>query len=107
MTDVKTIPTSYRTALVALAGCLREAYSLAELLEQFSGVLRGRSVDLDDTDDGGGPSGPPLELYPAAGRLRQALRRLDDARDAAWDAWEALSADEREGLPSPGEVLDP
>jgi hypothetical protein len=107
MTDVKTIPTSYRTALVALAGCLREAYSLAELLERFSGVLRGRPADPDDADDAGGPSGPPLELYPTAARLRAALRRLDDARDAAWDAWSALAADEREGLPSPEEVLQP
>jgi hypothetical protein len=107
MTDVKTIPTSYRTALLALAACLRETYSLAELLERFSGVLRCMPADPDDADEQEGPPGPPLELYPTAARLRQALWRLDDARCAAWDVWEGLSADEREGLPSPEEVLKP
>jgi hypothetical protein len=41
-----------------------------------------------------------------AGRLRQALGRLDRARWAARDAWDALAPGDRVGLPSPDELLE-
>jgi hypothetical protein len=46
------------------------------------------------------------DLFTAAGRLRQALDRLDRARDAARDAWDWLAPGDRDGLPSPDELLE-
>jgi hypothetical protein len=91
------VPAAYRVALEDLAAACREARALADVLEYAAGVLRGRSPDPEES---------PADLFAAAGRLRQALLRLDRARWAARDAWDAMPAADRDGLPSPDELLE-
>jgi hypothetical protein len=76
---------------------VREAGQLAELLDLFAGVLRGKRHGLER---------PPLELYPTPYRVRRALERVEAALDDALDAWDRLPADLREGLPRPRELLE-
>jgi hypothetical protein len=92
-----TVPTAYRVALEELATACREARDLADVFEYAAGLLRGRPPD---------PGESPSDLFAVAGRLRQALARLDRARDAARAAWEVLTPEDREGLPSPDELLE-
>jgi hypothetical protein len=89
--------TAYRIALEELADACRQAGDLAEVFESAAALLRGRALDLDES---------PPDLVGAASRLRQALARLGRARDTAHTAWESRSAEDREGLPSPAELLD-
>jgi hypothetical protein len=97
MPSLTAIPHAYRVALEELAGACRQARDLADVLEYAAGLLRGRPPDL-------GEFAP--DLFAAAGRLRQALDRLDRARDAARDAWDWLAPGDRDGLPSPDELLE-
>jgi hypothetical protein len=91
------VPAAYRVALEELATACREACALAEVLDYAASPLRGRSPDPEES---------PADLFAAAGRLRQALARLDRARWAARDAWDALAPGDQEGLPSPDELLE-
>jgi hypothetical protein len=91
--DILALPLTYRIALDAV----RDAGQLAELLDQFAGVLRGKRHGLE---------GPPVELYPTPYRVRRALERVDAALDDALDAWDRLPSELREGLPRPRELLE-
>jgi hypothetical protein len=95
--DILALPLTYRLALDALADAVRDAAALAEVLDQFAGVLRGKRPGLE---------GPPVELYPTPYRVRQALERVDAALDHALDTWDRLSAELREGLPRPRELME-
>jgi hypothetical protein len=72
------VPAAYRVALEELAAACREACALADVLDYAAGLLRGRPSDPEES---------PADLFATAGRLRQALGRLDRARWAARDAW--------------------
>jgi hypothetical protein len=93
MPSLTAVPHAYRVALEELASACREARDLADVLEYAAGLLRGRRPDS-------GEFAP--DLFAAAGRLRQALDRLDRARDA----WDWLAPGDRDGLPSPDELLE-
>jgi hypothetical protein len=97
MPSLIAVPRACCVALEDLAAACREARALADVLEYAAGLLRGRRPDLGEF---------PPDLFAAAGRLRQALARLDRARDAARDAWDALAPGDRDGLPSPDELLE-
>jgi hypothetical protein len=97
MPSLIAIQPAYRVALEELAAACREACALADVLDYAAGLLRGRSSDPEES---------PADLFAAAGRLRQSLLRLDRARWAARDAWDAMPAADREGLPSPDELLE-
>ena len=97
MSSLAVVPHAYRVALEELAGACRQARDLADVLEYAAGILRGRPPDLSE-------SAP--DLFMAAGRLRQALDRLDRARDVARDVWVMLSPGDRDGLPSPDDLLE-
>jgi hypothetical protein len=92
-----TLPPAYSRALDALAGAVRDAHALADLLEYAAGVLRGRAPDLD---------GPPLDLCPGSGRILAVLGRRDRALAEAERAWDALLPSIREELQPPGELLE-
>jgi hypothetical protein len=91
------VPNAYRVALEELAAACGEARDLAEELECAARLLRGHPPDPEVT---------PPDLFGAAGRLRQALVRLERASETASAVWEWLSPEDREGLPSPDELLD-
>jgi hypothetical protein len=97
MPSVAIVPPAYRVALEDLAAACREAGDVADALEYAVALLRCRRPD---------PDGPPTDLYAAAGRLRKALEGLDRAWDGARLAWDLLPAAQREGLPSPDELLE-
>jgi hypothetical protein len=97
MPSVIAFATAYPIALQELAEACRQAADLAAVLESAAALLRGRVPDPDEF---------PPDLVGAASRLRQSLARLDRARDTAHTAWDALTEEDREGLPSPEELLD-
>ena len=87
----------YRAALEELAGALRDARRLAEVMGFDVGQLLGEWPDLD---------GPPLTDLPTRSDVLAALRRIDQARSRLEREWHRLSGDEREALPSPDALAD-
>jgi hypothetical protein len=85
-------------ALDELAGACHEARALAGVLEYAADLLCGRPTDPEE--------GSPQDIFTAAGRLRHALGRLERARQAAREAWNALTPEDKEEVPSPEELLD-
>ena len=72
-----------------LAEAVRDAEAVAEVLDYFADILRGRRPD---------PDGPALEQFPSAGQVRRAFDRRTDCLAAAEEAWHRLSHDEKEHL---------
>ena len=97
MTRTKDGLAHYRAALEELAGALRDARGLAEVMGSFAGQLLGGSPDRD---------GPPVTDLPTRSDVLAALRRIDAARSRLEREWQRLSDDQREGLPSPDELHD-
>ena len=60
MTTTTAVPPAYAAALERLARINAEALELAEVLDDFAGVLRGARLD---------PDGPPLEALPSGSSL--------------------------------------
>src|SRR5262249_11112685 len=87
----------YRAAVEELAGALRDARCMAEVMGFFVGQLRGGPPDLD---------GPPLTDLPTRSDVLAALRRIDQARSRLDREWERLSGEEREALPPPEALGD-
>jgi hypothetical protein len=87
----------YQAAVHELGVTVRQALALAEVLDYFAGLLRGRDRD---------PEGPPVEAYPPPSEIRLALDRRWQALRAAELAWELLPPDLRECWPRPGELLE-
>jgi hypothetical protein len=87
----------YERALQELVENLVQAEAMANLLDYFAGLLRGRPRETE---------GPPLELYPSMRELRRALERRSSALDAVRNAWETLAGEAQEGRPSPNDVLE-
>jgi hypothetical protein len=93
----RTPSTAYARALDALAGAVREAHALAELLEHAAALLRGRPSS---------PETPPLDECPGAARVLAVLARRDRALAEAERVWEGLASSVQEGLQPPGELLE-
>src|SRR4051794_32299673 len=89
-------PAAYGKALLALGERSAECWALAELLDAFAAMVRGRRPDAE---------GPFLGQYPSAQQIRRALERRDRALDQAREAWDLLPPDAREGLTPPDEAL--
>jgi hypothetical protein len=89
-------PLPYQAALDELGLAVRRVLALAEMLDHFAGLLRGRPTD---------PEGPPLEAYPSFSEIRHALDRRQKALEAAEREWERLPLELRECSPRPGELL--
>ena len=97
MTRTKDGLADYRAALEKLAGALRDARGLAEVMGFFAGQLLGEPADLD---------GSPVTDLPTRSDVLAALRRIDHARSRLEREWERLSDGEREALPSPDALSD-
>jgi hypothetical protein len=77
----RTPPPAYSRALDALAGAVRDAHALAELLEYAAALLRGKPP---------APDGPLLDLVPG-GRVLAGLGRRDWAQADAEPARRGFS----------------
>ena len=96
MIGADTGPAAYRRALLLLGERAGECWALAEQLDAFGAMVRGRRPDAE---------GPFLGQYPSAQQLRRALERRDRALDQAREAWDLLPPDAREGLTPPDQAL--
>jgi hypothetical protein len=90
-------PVYYQAALDELGVTVREARALAELLDQFAGLFRGKQSSTE---------GPPVEAFPTPAEVRRALDRRQRAMEAAEREWERLPSDLCECWPRPGELLE-
>ena len=90
-------PLHYQAALDELGVAVRQGLALAEALDYFAGLFRGKEPD---------PEGPPLEAFPTPGEIRRALERRQRALEAAEQEWERLRLELRECWPRPGELLE-
>jgi hypothetical protein len=73
-----------------------EARELADVLDYFAGILRGRRPD---------PDGPALEALPSAWRVRRLLERRAEAAEQVEAEWRRLPTEAQEQAASPDELL--
>jgi hypothetical protein len=91
------MPPAYRQALEDFAAACRDAHTLADLLEYIAGLLRGRPAEGEM---------PARDLAERTREVRRLLERVARARESVRAAWADLSPAEREGAPTPEELLE-